>query len=206
MRMWPRPYQTGLLCPVKICLVETNCFLININVLWHHGETIGNFKPLQIRAKRKSRKTGWSWFRHSKWRRWCRTCDMAWEAWFGNSIAANPAAGWREENGKIPSPRHCFRFVPPLWGSPPIDWSKVCVVLRFEFGYLLFIWEKFSSLSSTRPGTPQPMALPRYSTFLRVFKARWSDVLKFREKNLCLANNNKGYIFFWQLKWQWVSY
>ena len=33
------------------------------------------------------------------------------------------------------------------------------------------------------------MALLRYSTFLRVFKARWSDVLKFREKNLCLANN-----------------
>ncbi len=36
--------------------------------------------------------------------------------------------------------------------------------------------------------TMEPGTLPpRYSTFLRVFKSRWSDILKFRSKNLYLG-------------------
>ena len=172
-----------------------------LSLLW------GNLKSLQVRAEGKSCKKGWCWFRYSKWCRWCRTGDMAWETWFGNSTAANPAAGWRQENGKIPTPGEHFRPVPSLSGGTHIDWSKECVVPGFELT-LDFFWlfgTKFSGLelSSKHPGKPHPMALLRYSTFLRVFKARWSDVLKFREKNLCLANN-KPYMFIWQLKLQWV--
>lgn len=130
---------------------------------------------------------------------------MAWETWFGNSTAANPAAGWRQENGKIPTPGEHFRPVPSLSGGTHIDWSKECVVPGFELT-LVFFWlfgTNFSGLelSSKHPGKPHPMALLRYSTFLRVFKARWSDVLKFREKNLCLANNKPYMCLFGNLSY-----